>query len=801
MFNQAIKKVIERDFSKARKHLEGRKEALFSVFSKASPDEILCLKYLYSYLPLSDLATYDGELFLKLSQDALKARELFPWAKNYSDEMFFNYVLAVRVNNEDLTDHRELIRKELEPRLRGKSMQAAALEVNLWAYEKATYQATDERTVSPLTIMKRTFGRCGEESTFVVSALRAVALPARQVYTPFWAHSDDNHAWVEVFTGDDWHYLGACEPEAVLDKAWFSAPAKRAMLMHTRIFSGLKSKEEIINDDGNRYLLNVSARYLDTARLKIKVTNYGVAVEKARVSFNVVNFASIKPIAILETNAKGEVSLTTGKGDLLIRVKKAGQFIEKKISLMSGDLNLNLDFKDKVEELSTEFTLDMRAPKESLAVEPEASALDKSWMELGKKRAEKVRANYKASFYTEPDAEEAETSLEYREAKVLANSLGNWPEIKAFLDETSSNLDKAYKLDLLEALRVKDLADSSCDLLLHHAKAAYPYKDKYPQDIFVNYLLNPRFANEMLTKFRRLKTVFNEREIVAIRKDPNKAYDYAHKQVDKAQFPVYGGSVDPYGLLELGIGSEVGRMLLTLSILRTLGIPARFNPQDHSPEFYQDEKWHKFRANLDKEKAKAKAATEVNSKLILEKEDINEDIEIGTQLGLASIATDGSLNNLNIYDLEFDEKGRLEIDLSSKHYQVLLAKRQTNGDNLVKIIRFYLEANSERVLSIALPELKAKASKSYELLEAKLSKDSKLKLDAKYNLLAILEPGAEPTEHFFNEILESQSEFKNLALSTNFMLKDKAELKDKKLAKVLKLYPEINLIYPATDFH
>lgn len=47
--------------------------------------------------------------------------------------------------------------------------------------------------------MKTAYGRCGEESTFTVAALRSVGIPARQVYTPRWAHTDDNHAWVEAW--------------------------------------------------------------------------------------------------------------------------------------------------------------------------------------------------------------------------------------------------------------------------------------------------------------------------------------------------------------------------------------------------------------------------------------------------------------------------------------------------------------------------------------------------------------------------------------------------------------------------
>ena len=49
----------------------------------------------------------------------------------------------------------------------------------------------------------------------VAVVLWAVGIPARQVYTPRWAHTDDNHAWVEAWVDGEWHYLGASEPAPV----------------------------------------------------------------------------------------------------------------------------------------------------------------------------------------------------------------------------------------------------------------------------------------------------------------------------------------------------------------------------------------------------------------------------------------------------------------------------------------------------------------------------------------------------------------------------------------------------------
>ena len=77
-----------------------------------------------------------------------------------------------------------------------------------------------------------------------------MGIPARQVYVPRWSHCDDNHAWVEVWCDGDWHYLGACEPEAVLDKGWFTNAASRAMMIGSRWYDRAMPDEKVIGKDG-----------------------------------------------------------------------------------------------------------------------------------------------------------------------------------------------------------------------------------------------------------------------------------------------------------------------------------------------------------------------------------------------------------------------------------------------------------------------------------------------------------------------------------------------------------------------
>ena len=181
----------------------------------ASADEYL--DFLYASMPVSDSIDYSRDFWMQNVEASMQARREMPWGQSVPEREFRHFVLPVRVNNENLDSARVVFYRELAPRIKNMSMEEAALEVNHWLHEKATYAPSDARTSSPLATVKTTLGRCGEESTLGVAAFRSVGIPARQVYTPRWAHTDDNHAWVEVWIDGKWHFLGACEPEPLID--------------------------------------------------------------------------------------------------------------------------------------------------------------------------------------------------------------------------------------------------------------------------------------------------------------------------------------------------------------------------------------------------------------------------------------------------------------------------------------------------------------------------------------------------------------------------------------------------------
>ena len=240
---------------------------LFTIFDQSLTDnEKQALTFLYAYMPIGDITDYDGQFYLDNVRSSFRTQKEMPWGDSIPEEIFRHFVMPIRVNNENLDESRMVFYEELKDRVKHLSLYDAVLEVNHWCHEKVIYTPSDARTSSPLASVKTAYGRCGEESTFTVAALRAVGIPARQVYTPRWAHTDDNHAWVEAWVSGKWFFLGACEPEPVLNLGWFNGPAYRGMLMHTKVFGKYKGPEEIMDVTDNYTEINVIDNYAPTAK-------------------------------------------------------------------------------------------------------------------------------------------------------------------------------------------------------------------------------------------------------------------------------------------------------------------------------------------------------------------------------------------------------------------------------------------------------------------------------------------------------------------------------------------------------
>ena len=412
--------------------------------------------FLYKYMPTSDSVDYSREYWERQVAMSERARKEMPWAKLVPETEWKHFVVPVRVNNEALDDARTVIYEELAPRIKDMSMEEAALEVNHWCHEKVSYQPSDGRTSPPLTTMANAIGRCGEESTFTVAAMRAVGIPARQVYCPRWSHTDSNHAWVEVWVADDdkgngrWRFMGACEPEAVLDKGWFNWAASRAMLVHTRVFGAdYDGREEVLGRDKCYTEINCLSTYAPTKNLKVQVVDAeGTPIADATVDFRVYNYAEFYPIATQKTDAEGKASFTTGFGDLVVWVSTGDMFNAVYVPAKQEEVTITPSLTAN-SVCSQE--LDLYAPVSSLP-EPDRSFVDTVSVN-GRRlmKADSIRVAYQqATFY-------------WGEDELLRKARSNWQVIESFLAEAEN--EEAAREYLTKGLSEKDLRDVTMEAL------------------------------------------------------------------------------------------------------------------------------------------------------------------------------------------------------------------------------------------------------------------------------------------------------------------------------------------------
>jgi len=593
----AYREQVEKDFEKQKILTPGRAEKLYSVFtSKLSLEEEEALKFLYAYMPLSDLADYDGAFFLEQVRMSMLAKETFSWGKGIPEDIFRHFVLPYRINNENLDTARKVFFYELKDRIKNLSMHDAALEVNHWCHEKVSYRPTDGRTSAPLSTIKTAYGRCGEESTLAVTAFRAVGIPARQVYTPRWAHCDDNHAWVEVWIEGKWHFLGACEPEPDLDIAWFAAPVLRAMLCNTTVYGNYSSGEEPLKSTDIYTQVNLIENYAPSKKVFVKTVDYDLKpIENVSVEFQLYNYAEFYPLAKKISDKNGLTFLTTGLGDLLIWAYSGNMFGFEKITVEKTDTAIIIINKTAIENGSLDLTFI-----------PPVQRQPKVPDEKGKKENEKrlqnednIRAAYESTFI---DSIAACTIAKQSGLNCdsvwmyLKQSRGNWAEILKFI-QWGAALNKTYMYQILSNISQKDLRDTPSDILIEHLQysdVSFAKANNISPDYFFKFVLNPRISGEILSEYKSyFQKEFDKNIIQNFQKDPTQLVTYVSKNVLISETANYSRNpLTPAGTHQLKMADATSRDIYFVALCRSFGIPAQINPATKLPEYVVNNQWN-----------------------------------------------------------------------------------------------------------------------------------------------------------------------------------------------------------------
>lgn len=760
LFNQRIKTV-------GKKFYNTKKE-------KLTADEQEALKFLYAYMPLADVTDYPTSFYADNVRLSFKARNEMSWGKNVPELLFRHFVLPIRVNNEPLDASRAYFYKELKERIKNLSMHDAILEINHWCHEKVTYQPADARTSSPLQTLRTATGRCGEQSTFAVAALRAMGIPARQVYTPRWAHTDDNHAWVEAWADGKWYFLGACEPEPVLNLGWFNAPASRAMLMHTRAFGNYNGPEEVLQRTNNFTEINLTSNYAPTAEVKFEVIDTdGKPVSGAKVEFKIYNYAEFYTAVTKQTDAQGRTSLSAGMGDLLIWASKDGNYGYSKASFGKDNtvtitLNHNM-LSDKSKASFEEETFNIVPPAEN-AKTPYVS--DEMRKENNRRFAyeDSIRKAYTATFLTKEQAEK----INPRAAEYLVKSRGNKQTIIDFLARHKDN--EARALGILATLSDKDLRDIPTEILEDNFTA------KTNQ-------LSPRVEDEMISiPFKNyIEKAFAGKTAEMFRKDPTALVAWINKNIRIAsEYNALHIAQTPVGVMESKTTDERSRDIFFVDVARSLGIEARKDVVTGKVQYKKGGKW------MDVKFESKEQATAPTGKLVLtyEPSAFLDDPKYYNHFTISRIVN-GSPQLMNFEEGQADMgngtcwsntfKNGYSFDTGT--YMLTTGTRLASGSVLAATRIFNIEKGKTTTLPLDIRQDANDVSVIGQFnSESIISKDGKdvsilSQTGRGYYILAVLGVGQEPTNHALHDIEKERAAFESWGRPVVLLFESEADAK------------------------
>ncbi|HOA09898.1 MAG TPA: transglutaminase domain-containing protein [Tenuifilaceae bacterium] len=713
-------------------------------------------EFLYAYMPLSDLAMHSSSYVLEQVQLALEAKDHFKWGRKVPSDIFLHFVLPYRVNNEYTDSARKVFFAELKPRLSGLSAYEAALEVNHWCHEKVTYQPTDERTSGPLTTVRTAFGRCGEESTFTVAAYRSVGIPARQVYTPRWAHTDDNHAWVEVWVDGSWHFLGACEPEPELDMGWFAAPAKRAMMIRTFVFGKYNGQEEKLTESDCFAEINLLPRYAPSKNLSVTVVDEAnQPVEAARVEFQIYNYAEFYPIASKVTDKNGLCSITTGLGDMMVYAHRDGKTAFVKVDRSLNEMELKLSSTTSAE--ATDLLL---VPPDEISV---TSAADDKVAANSRRLAveDSLRGCYIATFIDSLSAVKFAASMGINAEKAwhfLSKSRGNWPEIQNFITNMEPG-ETPVGMALLGILAEKDLHDITAATLRSHLKTVDSFPsllDSRSFNLFDRYILSPRVGREFITPWREfLQGYFTFDQIGFFRNDPTNLVKWISEniKIDSVE-NYYKVPISPEGVVRLGIADAYSRDILFVAACRSFGIPARLEPSTKRPQYLMRGSWHDVDFGEREVEASGWGTLTLSA---------TSGMEIASP-SYYKHYTIARFENNRFVTLDFENDAQLStlpfsLSLREGLYRLVCGTRDQNGAVSCRVKYFSIYPDEKTLVTLEFPSSKGKTVVLGNLgdplipdIEGSYIKNLGEIGGGGSTVVAIIDPMKEPTRHLVNDL-------------------------------------------------
>ncbi|MBQ8958743.1 MAG: transglutaminase domain-containing protein [Bacteroidales bacterium] len=744
-------------------------------------DEKAALDFLYAYMPVGDSVDYTEDYYKESVHYAFRAKNELPWGATVPEREFKHFVVPVRVNNEGLDHFRSTYYEELKARVKDLSLYDAVLEVNHWCHERVNYKGTDSRTSAPMSTIKTSWGRCGEESTLLVTALRTVGIPARQVYTPRWAHCDDNHAWVEAWVDGQWHFLGACEPEPVLDLGWFNEPASRTLLLHTRVFGDYDGPEEVISRNRNYTEINVVDSYGKTAKTTFTVVDEdGKPQTNLPVEFKIYNYAEFCTVVKKTTDENGQTWLTAGLGCMMAYAAKDGKFGYQVFK--SGE-NENVTITLNHEEGQNDiFEFDM-VPPAPTSVLPEVSAETRAENARRITYEDSIRNAYIQSCKDAQRELIANTGNKTL-CRIYEKTWGNYQTIADFVKYAQGKNQEIKAVELLSNITDKDLRDVTLEVLKDHFDHTPDLTSSIvsmPPELYAQYILSPRISNENLVAFRKVFTeFFNGEEAQKFHDNPSLLVDWARQNIktddelNPQRIPI-----SPLGVLKASKTDRHSRDIFFVAMARSLGIAAQINPVNGNVQYFDENQWMNVQFEQEAQTAAGTGYLDIHYAPIA----AASNPKYYTHFSIKKF--DGKSFRLLAYDAKdpgIDDGMLLSsfdhpTPLDEGFYILTAGTRLPDGSALTHSQFFTIKANETTQVDLVLREPDASVKvigdfySNNRFTEAETGEEYNFKqlIGDEYYILGILDQGSEPTTHAMQDISAFRNDFEESSVPLVFL--------------------------------
>jgi hypothetical protein len=430
------------------------------------------------------------------------------------------------------------------------------------------------------------------------------------------------------------------------------------------------------------------------------VDNLGAPINNAFVEYQLYNYAEFYPLAVVPTDKNGISQFETGLGDLLVWARKDDAFDFKKISVSETDTLVLIP--DCRLHYGNSIDLDLDVPMVRTPYPgPSQELIQKNSARLSDENT--LRQKYIDSWMTPAASKKLALRLDIdtaRVRKIIARSMGNYREISSFLSDTPESLLKTA-MSLLEILPDKDLRDTKKYILSDHLfhsdlsnKVQSQAKVENDEKMFLEYVLNPRVANELLVPWRHYFLRVLPTDLLSEgSNDPLLIVRYLDKNIKISNENYYGTPITQVGVIELKVSDAASRAICFVAICRSLGVPARLEPGRNEPQYFINGNWNDVYFS-DQKKPDLKKGY-----LSLESTDLNPVPEYHIQFTLARFEG-GRYNTL---EYEFNRKitdFREELSLPTGKYMLVTGNRLNDSRILSNISFFDLSENEHKKVTV-----------------------------------------------------------------------------------------------------